>query len=310
MSTLAALAAIGPTLVTDRDIVFVESERAMFAFDAESSAADDGAEVIAPQLGTGRWLKASPVPASVTATNGGAGNAGKLLKLDAQGKAAGRVLETDGAKLDGAVTSTSGGAGNAGKLVKLDADGKLDGRVISTDGAKLDLLSAKIWADSQHVSEEKAGVNPAEAEFTAQLSLPADIITTIFSSLTDVVFTVRAWLKQTGQLAADTTQVKLLFGGAAGITLADSGTCIATSGSMFMLEAKFAVKSTGANYAYTAIGTGTNLATIKTVGDAVTGVAKPAFPNATFSVSVVHGSNSGDNKTTLLALEAWAEAAA
>lgn len=37
---------------------------------------------------------------SATVTNGGVGNAGKLLKLDGNGKAAGRVLETDGAKLD------------------------------------------------------------------------------------------------------------------------------------------------------------------------------------------------------------------
>lgn len=36
-----------------------------------------------------------------TATNNGAGDAGKVLKLDGNGKAAGRVLETDGAKLDG-----------------------------------------------------------------------------------------------------------------------------------------------------------------------------------------------------------------
>jgi len=39
--------------------------------------------------------------ASSTVTNGGAANGGLLLALDANGKAAGRVLETDGAKLDG-----------------------------------------------------------------------------------------------------------------------------------------------------------------------------------------------------------------
>lgn len=36
-----------------------------------------------------------------TSTNAGIGDAGKLLKLDAAGKAAGRELETDGTKLDG-----------------------------------------------------------------------------------------------------------------------------------------------------------------------------------------------------------------
>jgi predicted RecA/RadA family phage recombinase len=37
---------------------------------------------------------------AIAATNGGAGNAGKLFKADAAGKMAGRVVETDGAKLD------------------------------------------------------------------------------------------------------------------------------------------------------------------------------------------------------------------
>lgn len=39
--------------------------------------------------------------AAITATNGGSGNAGKLFKADSNGKIAGRVLETDGTKLDG-----------------------------------------------------------------------------------------------------------------------------------------------------------------------------------------------------------------
>lgn len=43
---------------------------------------------------------AAAVAAAVATTNVGAGDAGKLLKLDAAGKAAGRVLETDGTKLD------------------------------------------------------------------------------------------------------------------------------------------------------------------------------------------------------------------
>ena len=41
-----------------------------------------------------------PVIASADVTNGGAGNAGKLLALDSQGRAAGRVLEIDGPALD------------------------------------------------------------------------------------------------------------------------------------------------------------------------------------------------------------------
>lgn len=50
------------------------------------------------------------VAAAVSATNGGAGNAAKLLKLDANGKAAGRVLETDGAALDLLLGATAAGA--------------------------------------------------------------------------------------------------------------------------------------------------------------------------------------------------------
>lgn len=48
--------------------------------------------------------------AAVAVTNGGAGNAAKLFKLDANGKAAGRVLETDGAALDVLLGATAGGA--------------------------------------------------------------------------------------------------------------------------------------------------------------------------------------------------------
>ena len=53
----------------------------------------------------GGWLPpGGSSVSSATATNGGAGNAGKVLALDASGKAAGRVLETDGAKLDGIIS--------------------------------------------------------------------------------------------------------------------------------------------------------------------------------------------------------------
>jgi hypothetical protein len=36
---------------------------------------------------------------------------------------------------------TTGGSGNAGKLIALDANGKLEGRVITTDGSKLDSIT-------------------------------------------------------------------------------------------------------------------------------------------------------------------------
>lgn len=62
--------------------------------------------------------------AGPTVTNGGAGNSGAPLILDAQGKAAGRVLETDGAKLDGIATgadvTAAGNVAAAGAIMDGD----------------------------------------------------------------------------------------------------------------------------------------------------------------------------------------------
>lgn len=67
---------------------------------------------------------------AITATNVGAGAAGKILKLDADGKLAGRVLETDGSKLDGidagakALDSTAGDIAPLGPAKVAGATGK------------------------------------------------------------------------------------------------------------------------------------------------------------------------------------------
>lgn len=102
---------------------------------------------------------------AVAVTDGGAGNASKVFKLDGNGKAEGRDLQVDGAKLDGvealadvtdqtnvntalgtadaaAVTDTGVGAGNANKVLKTDGAGKLDGRDVGADGTKLDGVEA------------------------------------------------------------------------------------------------------------------------------------------------------------------------
>lgn len=50
-------------------------------------------------------------------------------------------IATSKAAIDAAVASTGGGAGNVGKLVKLDGDGKLDGRDVGVDGTKLDTVA-------------------------------------------------------------------------------------------------------------------------------------------------------------------------
>lgn len=47
-------------------------------------------------------------------------------------------IATNTAAIAAATTDTGGGAGNVGKLVELDGDGKLDGRDIGADGTKLD----------------------------------------------------------------------------------------------------------------------------------------------------------------------------
>lgn len=90
------------------------------------------------------------VTAAVTATNGGAGNSGKLLKLDTGGKVDGYTMAEMGAaksQVDGAVTDTGAGAGNAGKLIELDAGGLLDGRDVGADGSVIDALES--YTDGQ-----------------------------------------------------------------------------------------------------------------------------------------------------------------
>ena len=90
-----------------------------------------------------------------TVTSTGAGSAGYLLQLDNDGKADGRVLSTDGTKLDGIesgadnVSSSSVLAALAEAATAKDMGtgaitnvGLVDGRDVSTDGTALDVLSA------------------------------------------------------------------------------------------------------------------------------------------------------------------------
>ena len=82
------------------------------------------------------------VAAAVAATNGGAGNASKLIKLDGAGKLAGRVIETDGASLDATVIVANAalpkaGGQMSGNLTFAGAQ-TVDGRDVSADGTALD----------------------------------------------------------------------------------------------------------------------------------------------------------------------------
>lgn len=71
-----------------------------------------------PASTNSNWV-ALPQQPYTTSTHGGSGNAGRLLALDATGKADGRDLQADGAKLDGIASSaiasvTTSGAGLSG----------------------------------------------------------------------------------------------------------------------------------------------------------------------------------------------------
>lgn len=54
---LDALRAIPELERSDQDTRLVESEKSIYRFDAQGTAADDGDLVIAPTVGTGRWFK-------------------------------------------------------------------------------------------------------------------------------------------------------------------------------------------------------------------------------------------------------------
>jgi len=139
-----------PSGITKGDAYTVTAAGAFFT---ENVEAGDMliAEVDAPTLLTD-WTIVNKNLEISSVTNAGAGDSGKVLALDAGGTAAGRVLETDGAKLDGiealadvtdqtnvnvalgstdaAAVNTSAGVGDAGKLAKLDAAGLWDSSMI------------------------------------------------------------------------------------------------------------------------------------------------------------------------------------
>lgn len=85
------------------------------------------------------------IPATSTSTHGGAGNNGKVLILDGNGKADGLDITTlkAAAKVD-TVAATNVGAGASGKALVVDGAGKAAGRVLETDGAKLDGIQSGV----------------------------------------------------------------------------------------------------------------------------------------------------------------------
>lgn len=59
VETLELLTLIGPLIREDRDLVYVEDERAIYSLDEDSAATADGLDTVAPADGTGRWFRQS-----------------------------------------------------------------------------------------------------------------------------------------------------------------------------------------------------------------------------------------------------------
>lgn len=111
-----------------------------------------------PASSNGNWVQL-PVQPYSTSTHDGSGNAGKLLALDANGKADGRNLQSDGSKLDGI-------AANAAALATsgLPATLGISALGVSTTAARSDHVHALPSAGD-------IGAQPADATLTALAGL-------------------------------------------------------------------------------------------------------------------------------------------
>lgn len=111
-----------------------------------SSSGSGGALVYTPATGGNWSTPPATVGAALDLLGAsGAGGAGANLGGDLSGNLpAAVVAKIGGTAVAGAAAVTNGGAGNSGKVLKLDAQGKAAGRVLETDGAKLDLLPSRV----------------------------------------------------------------------------------------------------------------------------------------------------------------------
>lgn len=69
VADVTALKAIAAADRTDNDVLFVDSLNTLFYFDSGSSATGDDLTVIAPDAGTGRWLRVNQQPYITTAAH-------------------------------------------------------------------------------------------------------------------------------------------------------------------------------------------------------------------------------------------------
>lgn len=114
---LLPTAQIPQTAITDTSVVANQAERLLLSAQVGDVAIQTDVNLAyilqtLPPSVNGNWVQL-PVQPYSTSSHGGAGNAGKLLALDTDGKADGRNLMTDGSKLDGiaanaAALATSG----------------------------------------------------------------------------------------------------------------------------------------------------------------------------------------------------------
>lgn len=114
---LLPTAQMPPIAITDVSVVANQAARLLLDAQVGDVAIQEDVSLtymlrVLPPSVNGNWQQL-PVQPYSTSSHGGAGNAGKLLALDADGKADGRNLQTDGSKLDGitanaAALATSG----------------------------------------------------------------------------------------------------------------------------------------------------------------------------------------------------------
>lgn len=114
---LLPTAQMPPIAITDVSVVANQAERLLLSAQVGDVAIQEDVSLtymlrVLPPSVNGNWQQL-PVQPYSTSSHGGVGNAGKLLALDADGKADGRNLMTDGSKLDGiaanaAALATSG----------------------------------------------------------------------------------------------------------------------------------------------------------------------------------------------------------
>lgn len=60
VQSIIELRAFDVTTIVDKQVIFVETNRTLYAYDAQGIGIDDGAEIITPTTGPGRWFTTSP----------------------------------------------------------------------------------------------------------------------------------------------------------------------------------------------------------------------------------------------------------